>query len=291
MKFASTFFGIAIAASLLTAACSGGDAAHMPPDAIAMAGNRVLTRTEVVSNIPAGLPEADSTLLAKAYIRNWIETELIDRIASEEVDIDEINRLTAQYRRELIMAQYRRAMAAKAGNGVFPADSLKAFYEAHKSDFMLDRPLVKGIYIKVPADAKNLRLLRRLFNSAKPDDIDRLEKEASKAAIHYDYFRDRWIDWEQIETRIPLKFTGKELAACAAGKPVDVEVDGFVYLLSVADYLPAGSPMPFEAAEPLISERMLNIARLDYDRKLRNDLINNAISDGTLQFNGQNPLK
>lgn len=288
----SLYIIAAATAALFLAACGGGAVeGGAPADALVVLGNDCLTRTDVVARMPAGLASADSTALARAYVRQWIEARLIERVASGEIDVDEIDRLTAEYRRQLIMAQYRRAMSQKASDGIFAEGSLRAYYESHSNDFVLERPLLKGVYIKVPDDSPNLRHIKRYYRSESPDDIDRLDKEASGSAVHYDYFRDRWIDWEQIENRIPGDFTAQQIAAIGAGKPFEMSAGGFTYLLSVSDYLPVGSPMPFEAARPLVRERLLTLRRLDYDKQLRNDLLNKAVADGSLVFPGQNPLK
>lgn len=281
---------VAVAVALLAAACGGGDSTF-PADTLVAVGQRCLTRSDVAALVRSGLSPADSASAAKAYIRSWIDGELVASVASSEVDMEEIDRLTAEYRNELIKAQYRRAMAAKASTGVFSEDSIRAYYDSHIRDFVLERPMLKGIYIKVPETAKELPTLRRLYKSNKPDDIDRLEKVALNSAIHYDYFRDKWIDREQIENRIPVDFSGPEGTALAAKKPLEIKAGGFVYLLSVSDYLPAGADMPYEAAHPMVRERLLAARRLAYDAELRNELFSRALDDGTIRFFGANPLK
>lgn len=249
MKSALTF--ISLAASLLLCACSPKEP-EIPADALVTIGGRSLCRSDLSPHIRPGLSVADSTELARAYIRSWIDARLIAEVASAEVDMDEVERLTDEYRNELIKAQYRRVMASQASTGIFTEDSLKEYYDSHLADFVLERPMLKGIYIKVPDQASELASLRRLYKSDRPQDIDRLEKAALSSAVHYDYFRDRWIDLEQIEKRIPVDLTGEEGARIAAGKPVEVSSGGFTYLLSVSDYLAAGATMPYEAARPLV---------------------------------------
>lgn len=275
---------------LLAAACSRGGDVSVPADAIVSVGNEHLTRDELRRHLLPGIAADDSAAFARAYIRSWIDERLVAAVAAAEVDMAEIDRLTAEYRQELIMAQYRRSMARQATDGIFAEDSLQAYYEARKADFVLSRPMIKGIYIKVPDDAPNLGTLRKLYKSERSVDIDRLEKTALNQAVHYDYFRDRWVDWDQVETRIPADL-GLPESALKAHKPLEVTSGGFVYLLSVSDYLPTGATMPFEAARPLIKERLLAIKRMAYDAALRNDLLNRAISNGTVTFYGTNPLK
>ena len=211
---------------------------------------------------------------------------MIERVAAEDIDMDEVDRLTRDYRRQLIMSQYRRAMAQQA-SPFFKEDSLMAYYEAHKADFRLERPLIKGIYLKVPADASNLRTLRQLYRSEREADMDRLEKAAASSAVHYDYFRDKWVDWEQIETRIPIDFNSENLAKVSKRQPIDFATQGFVYLLSVSDFLPAGTTMPYEAARGLIEERLLAERRRSYDRQLLNDLYDQSLADGILILPGK----
>lgn len=282
----------AASAALLLAACSGGGSSSaFPPGTLVVVGNHCLTRAEVDAHMRAGLCAADSTDMARAYIRSWIDARLVTEVASDEVDMTEIDRLTDEYRTELIKAQYRRTMAMQASDGMFAPDSLRAFYDARKDEFVLERPMLRGIYLKVRDDAPNLTILRRLFKSDRPADIDRLEKEAL-TAVHYDYFRDRWVNLDQVETRIPIDFNAQVTSSLQAGKPLDISAGGFVYLLSVSEYLPSGSVMPFEAAEPLVRERLLTTHRMAYASRLRNELFSTALEREIVRFpTGFNPLK
>lgn len=269
------------AVALLLTCCKANDKA-IPADTLARIGNDVFTRSDLQKSIPAGMSPDDSTTFAKAYLRNWIETRLVERVAANEVDMEMIDRLTSEYRDELIMSQYRRAMAQQADNADFAEDSLRAYFEAHANEFKLERPMLKGIYLKVPVEADNLRQIKRLYRSDRPADMDKLEKAANNSAIHYDYFRDKWIDWEQIENRIPIDFDARTLADIAGKRYLETDAQGFTYLLSISDYLPAGTAMPYEAARPIVLERLLNLRRRAYDSRLRNDLYNRALDDGTL---------
>ena len=251
--------------TLALSACDNGNYTG-GSDTIAAVGKTVLTRTELKKALPGGLSPDDSTSYAHAYIRRWIDARLVN----------------------LIMSQYRRLMATQA-NQIFSEDSLRAYYEAHKNDFVLERPLVRGVYLKVPDEASNLRTIKRLYTSSRHADMDRLEKEAPKTALHYDYFREQWIDWEQIETRIPADISSPD-AFLKAGKSLDISQDGYTYLLHISDYLPSGSPLPFEAAEPMIRERLLTRNRQAYDAELLKDLYEQALDNGTLTFPNGTPL-
>lgn len=268
----------------ISAACArtGDSADSRTADAVATVGNAVLTSADVRAALPAGLNPDDSARFVKAYVNSWIDSRLISEVAAREVDMSQIEPLVEEYRSRLIMQQYTRRMfethAASASE-----DSLHAYYDRHRSEFNLERPLVKGVYLKVPDDSRALANLRKLYRSDKPDDIDRLEKEVLRGATHYDYFRDRWVDWEQIETRVPADFGPDPSVWATPGRTLDVSSGGYTYLLRITEVLPSGRPMPFESARPLIVQRLLALGRRAYEAELLRDLRTRATEDGTLR--------
>ncbi len=277
------FFGVAL---LSLTACSFEKNSKTDDNIIVSLGSKTLSMDEVRKAMPGGLKEEDSVRYVKAYVSGWIESRLFSEVAASEIDMSEIDRLTDEYRNRLIMLEYRRRMFEN-DNVAIPEDSIQAFYDKNKADFVLERPLIKGAYLKVAEDARNLRTLRKLFASDKQDDIDRLEKEVLKSAIHYDYFRNDWVDWEQVENRIPHDFGNSIDYWLRSNRKLDVTNGGFTYLLYISEYLPTGSPMPFEAARPLIIERIQNLNRQAYDAQLSSELYKQALESGTLKVNIQ----
>lgn len=275
-----SIYGIALLFAAVSCSRHSSDAEPV----LASVGNDCLTVSELRSQIPAGVSLDDSIRLARAYIRSWIDSHLVSQVAAREIDLTEIDRMTREYRNSLIMWEYGRRMFDAHASTPVPDDSLRAYYDANREEFRLRRPLVKGVYLKVPDDDKSLAALRRLYRSTKPADIDRLEKSELSRAVHYDYFRDRWIDWEQIENRIPYEF-GDAGLFLRSRHNLDISAGGFTYLLDISEVLPSGSVMPFESARPMIAERMKVLRRSAYEASLRQELFDQALSSGTLKVN------
>ncbi len=99
------------------------------------------------------------------------------------------------------------------------------------------------------------------------------------------------MDWEQIETRIPYDFASGADSFLRSGRPLEVSAGGFTYLLCISEYIGAGSAMPFEAARPLVRERLLNARRRQFDVVLLNGLRQRALERGILVFPAGNPLE
>lgn len=273
-----------VAVAMLAACGHKDEAPRLAKNELAALDGQTLTVTQLREAVPAGLSEEDSTRLAQAFIRNWIETRLVERVASERVDMDEIDALTAQYRRDLIAQRYRDMLFARTPGAQEFGDSVVAdYYERHSADFVLERPMIRGVYVKLPDGAPELPAIRRIYRSTRPQDIDRLEKEVLGSAIHYDYFRDHWIEWEQVEARIPYDFGPKPADYVRSHHNLDVSLGGFTYLLEISDLLPAGSPMPLEIARPLIEDRLLAERRQSYDAAMRRRLYDDALNSGRLK--------
>ncbi len=271
----------ALAVIVALGACSHKKT-ELKPGEIARIGGDVLTEAELLKATPAGLADVDSVAFVDAYINSWIADMLISHEAARLIkDTEEIDRLTEQYRRDLIMWEYRN-MAVNADPGLqLTDDDICGYYEAHPSQMKLDDPMVRGIYIKMESDDPALHTVRKLYASEHRSDIDRLEKVGLKSAIHYDYFRDKWIPAKQITTKIPAEI---HVGDIHKGMKYEFERDGFTYLLSVSDLLPAGATMPLEAAEPRIREALDAMRRANLDAKLLGRLRSQALENGTLQL-------
>lgn len=267
----------------IIAACSSGDT-DVKDDVIAHVDQHTLTFAELRKNLPGGLSADDSIRFVKAYVNEWVETRLISDIAAEDIDMTDINRLVEEYRNQLIVKEYLRRMFETKANKIDDSQ-INEYYDKHKSEFILERPMVKGTYLKVPDDASNLKVLKKLYHSDKLADADKLEKEVIKSAIHYDYFRDRWVDWVQIDNKIPYDFGTNENQWLNKNRKLEVSLNGFTYLLYITEVLPAGSSMPVEAARQQIINRLLNSHRKEYEDQLKKDLLNEAKESGRIVIN------
>lgn len=252
--------------------------------ALVRVGKSTLTRTELARVVPGGLTPVDSAKYAVAYIRRWIDRHLISDIASGEIDMTDIERMVQDYRERLIEMEYRRRMFDAYGDKDIPNDTLHNYFVIHNADFVLERPMLQGIYLKVPEDASNLATIRRLYRSDKQADIDRLEKEVLSSAVHYDYFRDNWVDWEQIELHIPYDFGDNPDDFLKGRDHFETTAGGFVYLLDIKDKLPVGAIMPYENAKALIKEQLTAANRRAYDASLMTRLYDNSLKEGKIQL-------
>ena len=278
--FISAFLPILI----LSTACSKNE--QNSGDILVTVGNAVLTIDDLRKQLPSGLSEEDSIALSHSYIRSWIDSRLISEIASQNIgDLSEIDRMTEQYRNELITYEYRRRMFDNLIKSEIAEDSIKKYYDENLQELVLQRPILKGIYLKIPNESPSLKNAKKWYVSTKTEDIDKLEKQCLDGAIHYDYFRDRWVDWERIESLIPAEFGSDPNTFLATHKNLEITQGDFTYLLSISEYLPSGKAMPYEFAKETIKDILAYSRRAEFDRMLRLSLLKEAEDNGQITIN------
>ncbi len=272
--------GVILMFTAMAACSSERDDSRRAENVVAAVGGVELTIDEVRRHVPAGLSGTDSTAFVAAFVDSWIDEQLLTEVAIEEIgDTEEIDRLTEEYRRRLIMWEYRRLRVSGDTSLAISSDDVADYYAAHSSQMTLTEPMVRGIYIKIDDHSRQLPQVRKWYKSTKNEDIDRLEKVGLNDAIHYDYFRNKWVPWKQIETKIPTEIHASNLRK---GFTLDFSAGGFTYLLSVSDVLPVGGVMPLEAAELRIRETLEALRLNELDAKLRADMRRQAQADGRL---------
>ncbi len=254
-------------------------------DILVRVGDRYFTTADLQKAMPIGISLEDSVKFANAYIRQWIYSQVVGEVAVHNIgDMSKIDKMVEDYRNELIMWEYRRLMYEYNGYEALSEDSLKAYYENHKSEMKTIHPIVKGIFIKIADDAPNLKKIKKWYQSDKTEDIEKLEKYGVTEAIHYDYFRDKWVDSEQIERRIPYDFGRNLDDFFRNNKYLETSKGGFTYLLHITDYLPSGSIMPYDMARESIKEAIINKNRLKYDDQLKKNLYEQGVNDGKIEI-------
>lgn len=252
-------------------------------------GDSALMLSDVVSRIPQGISEADSAAMFASIVDAWVQDMLLTDVAADNLpDLERIERMVADYRNRLIMMEYRKRMKQDARHAPTD-DEIRRYYEANADDMRLEHPVIKGIYIKVPSNAERLESVRQWVFSASKASVDKLEKYGLKGAMQYDWFADRWVDWEVIAEQIPYRFYDAD-AFVESTPNFETEYNGSTYLLHISEYLKSGDVMPYSFAEEVIRDRLAEQSTAEADKRLMQSLFRNAVSSGKLRAPGYDPV-
>jgi hypothetical protein len=247
-------------------------------------GSKTLYRSDVEENIPTGLSREDSTIAAEHYIRSWANNILLYDKASKNIDDkDNIDKLMEDYRRALIINRYQEQLVNEKTTGEIVEQSLLDYYNQNKDKLKLERSLIKGVFIKVSANAPQLNEIRQLYKSTTTVSLEKLKKYSLNNVVDFDYFVDKWMDFNDIMNNFPKgQLTKDDLTV--RKKTLEKEDDNFYYFLNITDCLLSGDNSPFEYAKATVREILLNQRKIDFLKKTEDDLYKRAVDKGEIQF-------
>ncbi len=266
---------------ILLSACKGK---KENSDIIVEIERNILTRDELESSIPKGLSKEDSVIFSENYIRSWMRDILFYDIASKNVSgKEEIDRLVENYRKSLIIYQYKDQLVNEKLSKDINPEEVRKYYEENQGKFHLDKILIKGIFLKIPAEAPQIDAVRSWYKSSSPEAIDNIEKYSVQNAVIYDYFYDNWVDLYEVIDNIPADFSNP-VSTIQNKKQFELKDSSYYYFLNIKEYLLPGNDAPFEYAEQTIKEILINQKKMEFLKDLEDNLYNAAQKKGLIKY-------
>ena len=276
------FFSIIVISSFTVACNSNLDIKKN--NALVKVGSKVLYRNVLEENIPVGLSAEDSTIAAEHFIRSWINENLLYNIASKNIrDKENVERLVENYRKSLLIYQYEEQLINERLTNEIDEQSLYDYFNRNKDKLKLERPLVKGVFLKVPINAPQLNEIAVWYKSKAPFSRENLERYSLNNATSFDYFVDKWVDFNDLLNNFPKDQLYKE-DHTVKRKTIEKQDDGYFYFLNITDCLLPGDNAPYEYAKTTIQEILINQRKIEFLKKTEEDLYQRALTKGEIHF-------
>ncbi len=270
--------------SILFVGCGQGTTIDQA-DALASMEGHLLRRAEVESLIPRGASSADSLLLAENYVKKWVKEQLVYEVAERNLSDEkmEIDQLVEDYRRSLIRYRYQERLVNERLKTDISEQDKQQFYEENPKLFTLEQGLIKGLFLKIPVDAPGLVDVKKWYKSSDEAALEKIEKYSVQNATIYEYFYDKWVDFDEVMDNIPI-YVSDPATFLKGHKQVEVADSSYCYLLNIAEYLVPGQTEPYESASPRIVEMLVNLRKVDFLRNFEDELYNEAVQKGKVIF-------
>ena len=235
--------------------------------------------------LPLNLSADDSTLFAENYIRNWVEDVLLfDKAEGNIPNNEKIRNLVESYRKALVMHTYQEELVRQKLSNEITQTEIADYYEKNKSLFVLDKPIVKGLFIKVPLQSAGLADVRRWYKKNAQDAIEKLEKYSLRHAVTYDYFYDNWRPVDEIEALVPSKSWTEKDDYLNQNRNVEFKDTAFVYFLHIEEFQGTGKQKPLDFASEEIKEILINLKRVEFINKVKEDLYRQASDKNKINY-------
>jgi hypothetical protein len=231
--------------------------------------------------IPANVSPSDSSILVNDYIDKWIRKQLLVRRAEMNLTDEEknVDKQLENYRTSLLIFKYEQSLIKQKLDTIIDMEEIEKYYSDNPANFLLNKNIVKAVYLKVPRNAPELWNLRRWYRSDTDENLKKLEAYAFQYAEDYDYFNDDWIDFSEIEKNLPVKIDRPQ-SFLKYRKYYEVKDSTYFYFLNLKDYRLLGSVAPLNYVIQDIRTIIMNKRKIQLVNRLESNIYNDALNRG-----------
>jgi hypothetical protein len=252
---------------------------------VAKVGAKVLTMDELSKNTPNYLDATDSSLWADDYIKKWIQRELLLQKAEENLkgDLKDVSNELEEYRNSLIVFRYKNELIKEKMDTLLKESDIQKYFNEHRESFILNRNIVKAIYIKIPMQVTNPENLRELCSSTDPAKQAKLNEYCLSYAKAYDRFNDQWIAADLVLKNIPEQITDQ--AQFLEKNRLSQSSDKvFYYFVYIRDYRLEGQVSPIEYVQNDIRNIILSKQKIEFLKQIEKDIYKEGLDNNRVKL-------
>ena len=263
--------------------------------AVAELNGQYLYRS-TLDSLTLGLNSEDSLRVVQLFIRQWAQDILLYDNSTARTH-REIEKMVSEYRRTLYAQAYEDRLVERRMPKSIPDSAVQAIYDRMPDRFVLDESIVKGVLLVVPNDAPNLSKLKQWLlkigterqerkekkNSKATNVLDDIEKYVYQNASGYELFTDQWTTVTALTRQMPVERADLE-TKLRYGNRIEISDSTQTFILQVTEKHMRGEKMPVEYARPQIEKIILNARRVEFLRKERERLYNDAVQEKKIKF-------
>ncbi len=280
MKMGTKNIVIALTLAVITMAVG---CQRLPKDReVAWVGESVLMLSEVTA-ATGELAGDDSLKVATAFVEQWVRKQVKLQAAERELasSMAEIERLVDEYRTSLLGGRLEQQYLRGRMDTLITDSMVRVYFEAHRSDFVMDRTVLKGRIVRLP---DNYRQSVKLFNlmGSKSDEkqqdfLDLCEK--NNFELHS---FENWVDFGEFLSYLPVRRDKNYDYILSGGEIRQMADADSKYFIQIYDVIKKGANAPYERVEDMVRRILFNRRRTELIATFNDSLYHSALSEGVI---------
>ena len=251
---------------------------------LARVGRNELSITEVKQAIPSNLRGEDSIAFAKHYVDKW----LVRQLKIEEADelfpgsVNDIEKMVEDYRQTLLTGKVDQYYVDKLMNNELSDKDIADYYNTHKSDFTLDRTLVKGRILRFDGAYRQSKRLKEQMRkaSASPTDAKTFSDVCEKNGFVLPDYRSEWINFSDFLANLPTTRSQDYDPLLDKMDIQEMEANGTRYYFDFTSVCRKGNVAPLESVSENIRRILLTQRRSEIIKTHEEEIVKRASDEG-----------
>ena len=254
-------------------------------EVVARIGTSYLYKKDLVDIVKTPVSKSDSLLKLNSFIDNWARKQLIlqqAKIILPESTLIELETMIKDYRDDLFINSYRKAVINKNLDTIINYSEINMFLNNNKEIFRLKAPLFKVRYIHVPpynVDKEKIKLSFQRFNYNDRVFLDSLSYQFSTYLLS----DSLWINKSNLISKVSFLNQNNFDRLIKKSKFYNIEDTLGVYLLFIKDLLREGELAPDEIFTSKIKNIILNKRKQELIKQFEKDILQDAIKSKTFE--------
>ena len=246
-------------------------------EVVARLGEHKLYLSDLEKVIPNGVSPEDSVNLANLYISSWATDMAFQDIAEQKLSKEEkdVSKELEAYRQSLLRYRFEQRYVTERLDTTVTVKEVNDYYEAHKDNFTLERPIVKARFMRIATDSPNLKTIKKLMSSDDVADVIAADSLAYNSAQRYLDSSESWMDAVTLAGEFGKDYI--EVFSKRNGKFIEIpDGAGNLCVAFIADMVKAGEVPPVEFCEERIKDIIISGRKHKLLTTLEQDLIEDA---------------
>jgi len=247
-------------------------------EVVAQVSEKKLFQSDLSQILPSDLEEQDSMLMADEYVRKWVKQELLIQKANENLTLEQKNldKEIEEYRNSLIIYKYKNELMNQQMDTLVTARQIEQYYNANHDNFQLNNNIVKAIFIKIPNDVANPKLLKELVDDNSSEGVNGLREYCIQYAKGFDFFNDNWVNFEIVKKNIPGDIND-EKQFLARNNQIELKDLNYYYLVSIQDYKLQNELAPIEYVKDNIKNLIINKRKIEFLKQVEENVYKEGV--------------
>jgi hypothetical protein len=252
---------------------------------VAEVGAKRLYLSDVSTLVPNDLPKEDSAIMADDYIKKWVRQELVLQKAEENLsaELKNVTRELEEYRNSLIIFRYKNELMAQRMDTTVTDAEILELYSQTPENFMLDRCIVKAVYMRIPADFANPDLLKEMAGNTSDEGIIEIRDYCRQYAKGFDIFTDRWVRFDRVIANIPVTIENPE-QFLQQNQFIEHTDGEYYYLVALHEFKLKNEQAPVDYARDNIKSLILNRRKIEFLREVENNIYREGVNKNNFKI-------